>query len=94
MLYSIRYINIASDIIMQTKPSMGQLTNRAARLFRRLADRRLEPLGLSAGHLPVLTALMASDALSQKALTEQAGIEQPSMAAMHTNTATAPRIWR
>lgn len=60
---------------------MGQLTNRAARLFRRLADHRLERLGLSAGYLPVLTALMASDALSQKALTEQAGIEQPTMAA-------------
>jgi DNA-binding MarR family transcriptional regulator len=61
--------------------SVGQLTNRAARLFRRLAERRLEPLGLAAGHLPVLTALMASEALSQKALTEQAGIEQPTMAA-------------
>jgi DNA-binding MarR family transcriptional regulator len=66
---------------MTTKPSMGQLANRAARLFRRLADHRLERLGLSAGYLPVLTALMASDALSQKALTEQAGIEQPTMAA-------------
>ena len=31
--------------------------------------------------LPVLTALMAGAALSQKALTEQAGIEQPTMAA-------------
>jgi MarR family transcriptional regulator, transcriptional regulator for hemolysin len=60
---------------------MGQLTNRAARLFRRLADHRLERLGLSAGYLPVLTALMASNALSQKALAEQAGIEQPTMAA-------------
>jgi MarR family transcriptional regulator, transcriptional regulator for hemolysin len=60
---------------------MGFLVNRTARLFRRLADRRLEPLRLSAGHLPVLTALMASDALSQKALTAQAGIEQPTMAA-------------
>lgn len=60
---------------------MGQLTNRAARLFRRLADKRLEPLGLAAGHLPVLTALMAAEGLSQKALAEQAAIEQPTMAA-------------
>lgn len=66
---------------MPAAPSMGQLTNRAARLFRRLADRRLEPLGLSSGYLPVLTALMAADALSQKALTEHAGTEQPTMAA-------------
>ena len=39
------------------------------------------PLGLSAGYLPVLTALMPGERLSQKALTERAGIEQPTMAA-------------
>lgn len=61
--------------------SMGHLVNRAARLFRQLADRRLAPLGLSSGHLPVLTALMSAEALSQKELTEHAGIEQPTMAA-------------
>lgn len=55
--------------------------NRTARLLRRLADQRLAPLGLSAGYLPVLTALMRQDAMSQKALTEHAGIEQPTMAA-------------
>ena len=60
---------------------MGHLTNWAARLFRRLADRRLESLGLSSGHLPVLTALIENEAMSQKALTEQAAIEQPTMAA-------------
>ena len=62
-------------------PSMGSLVHQAARLFRRMADRRLQPLGLSAGHLPVLTALMGTEPLSQKALTEHAGIEQPTMAA-------------
>lgn len=60
---------------------MGYLMHWAARLFRRLADRRLEPLGLSSGHLPVLTALIANGAMSQKALTEHAAIEQPTMAA-------------
>ena len=60
---------------------MGSLVHQAARLFRRMADRRLQPLGLSAGHLPVLTALMRAEPLSQKALTEHAGIEQPTMAA-------------
>ncbi len=60
---------------------MGYLMHWAARLFRRLADCRLEPLGLSSGHLPVLTALIANEAMSQKALTEHAAIEQPTMAA-------------
>ena len=62
-------------------PSVGNIVNRAARLFRKLADRRLAPLGFSSGHLPVLTALMDCEALSQKMLIEQAKIEQPTMAA-------------
>lgn len=66
---------------MQGEPSLGEMVNRTARLLRRLADRRLAPLGLSSGYLPVLTALMDGEQLSQKALTEQAGIEQPTMAA-------------
>jgi DNA-binding MarR family transcriptional regulator len=64
-----------------TDPSVGYLLNRAARLLRKLADRRLAPLGLSSGHLPVLTALMGGEPLSQKSLIEMAGIEQPTMAA-------------
>ncbi len=66
---------------MNNDPSIGHMMNRAARLLRRLADQRLEPLGLSSGHLPVLTALMEHDSMSQKALTESADIEQPTMAA-------------
>ena len=61
--------------------SFGEALNRTARLLRRLADQRLAPFGLSSGYLPVLTALIRGDALSQKALTEHAGIEQPTMAA-------------
>ena len=60
---------------------LGEVVNRTARLLRRLADQRLAPFGLSAGYLPVLTALMRGEAMSQKALTEHAGIEQPTMAA-------------
>ena len=60
---------------------LGEVLNRTARLLRRLADQRLAPFGLSAGYLPVLTALMRGEVLSQKALTERAGIEQPTMAA-------------
>ncbi len=62
-------------------PSLGHLVNRTARLLRKLADQRLAPLGLSSGALPVLTALLRGEALSQKVLTERAGIEQPTMAA-------------
>lgn len=63
------------------EPSVGYLTHRVAWLFRRVADRRLASLGLSSGHLPVLTALMNEKVMSQKALTEHARIEQPTMAA-------------
>lgn len=66
---------------MRDEPSVGQLVNRTARLLRRLADQRLAPLGLSSGYLPVWTALVHGGALSQKRLTELAGIEQPTMAA-------------
>lgn len=70
---------IASYIM--SEESVGQAINRAARLARRLMDRRLADLGLSSGHLPVLTALMEREPLSQKALVDHAGIEQPTMAA-------------
>ena len=66
---------------MSVERPLGEIVNRTARLLRRLADQRLAPLGLSAGHLPVLTALIRGEAMSQKALTEYAGIEQPTMAA-------------
>lgn len=65
---------------MDDRP-IGEVVNRTARLLRRLADQRLARFGFSAGYLPVLSALMSAEAMSQKALTEQAGIEQPTMAA-------------
>lgn len=77
--------------------SPGYMTNLAARLFARAIDRRLKPLGLTSGQLPVLFALgdgldldqialagageIAPPALSQKQLVEIAEIEQPTMAA-------------
>lgn len=76
-------MNIASYAMSDERP-FGEVVNRTARLLRRLADQRLTPLGLSAGHLPVLTALIRGEALSQKALTDHAGIEQPTMAATLT----------
>ncbi|CEJ10318.1 Transcriptional regulator SlyA [bacterium YEK0313] len=61
--------------------SAGYLTNWAARLFARAIDRRLKAAGISSGQLPVFFALAEGHALSQKALTEAAAIEQPTMAA-------------
>ena len=61
--------------------SAGYLTNWAARLFARAIDRRLKTIGISSGQLPVFFALAEGRALSQKALTEAAAIEQPTMAA-------------
>jgi len=61
--------------------SAGYLANWAARLLARAIERRLKPLGLSSGHLPVYFALAGGHALTQKQLAAHAGIEQPTMAA-------------
>lgn len=64
--------------------SAGYLVNWAARLFARAIDRRLKPLGVSSGQLPVFFALAGGRALTQRALTDFAAIEQPTMAATLT----------
>ena len=61
--------------------SSGYMTNWAARLFAKAIDTRLKPIGLSSGYMPVIFALANGAELSQRALTEQAAIEQPTMAA-------------
>lgn len=61
--------------------SAGYLVNWAARLFTRLADRRVNPLGLAAGQIPVFIALATNGPASQKALAQAVAIEQPTMAA-------------
>jgi MarR family transcriptional regulator, transcriptional regulator for hemolysin len=61
--------------------SPGYMTNWAARLFARAIDRKLRAIGISSGQLPVFFALGNGEALSQKALTRAAAIEQPTMAA-------------
>jgi DNA-binding MarR family transcriptional regulator len=54
--------------------------SRAQRLFAKEADRRLKPLGLSSGYIPVILALAVEPGLTQKDLVHRAGIEQPTMA--------------
>ncbi|WP_222441153.1 MarR family winged helix-turn-helix transcriptional regulator [Streptomyces qinzhouensis] len=58
----------------------ASLINTAARVLARLNDRRLRPLGLTFGQMPVLAALKQGGPLSQKELARLARIEQPSMA--------------
>lgn len=61
--------------------SAGYLTNWAARLFARAIDQKLKAIGVSSGQLPVFFALGDGQTMTQKALTEAAAIEQPTMAA-------------
>jgi MarR family transcriptional regulator for hemolysin len=64
----------------EPKAPPAALINSASRALTRLNDRRLKPLGLTYGQMPVLVALSTGDALSQKELARLARIEQPSMA--------------
>lgn len=52
----------------------------AARLMARRDDERLQQVGLRVAQLPVLVALKNGERLTQKALAQIAGVEQPSMA--------------
>ncbi|WP_245595860.1 MarR family winged helix-turn-helix transcriptional regulator [Gloeobacter kilaueensis] len=60
----------------------GHLVSLAARLFARLSEARLKPLGFGVGQLPVLVALQSRQADTQRDLARFARIEQPSMAQM------------
>ena len=73
---------------LNRRTSVGYLTNLAGRLLVRELERHLAPLGLSPGHMPVLLALEDGSALTQKALTERAGVKQATM------TATVTRMER
>lgn len=73
---------------LDREASAGYLANCMARLFARAIDRRLEPLGLSSGCLPVFFALAGGGSLPQKELARLAAVEQPTM------TATLARMQR
>ena len=64
----------------ESKAPPAALINSASRALTRLNDRKLKPLGLTYGQMPVLVALGTGNALSQKELARLARIEQPSMA--------------
>lgn len=69
------------EIRFERERSAGYMTNLTARLFARAIDRKLRGSGVAVGYLPIFFALGNGGALSQKALTELAAVEQPTMAA-------------
>lgn len=56
----------------------------AARQLARINEERLKPIGLAIAQIPVVVALKNGESLSQKALAQIAGVEQPSMAQLLT----------
>ena len=75
-------MQVRSDIKFEVLSTPGHLISLAARGFARLSEARLKPLGFGVGHLPVLIALQAGLADTQRDLARFAKIEQPSMAQM------------
>ncbi len=69
------------EMRFERERSAGYMTNLTARLFARAIDRKLRGSGVAVGYLPIFFALGNGGALSQKALTELAAVEQPTMAA-------------
>lgn len=67
---------------MDVLSTPGHLVSLAARGFARLSDARLKPLGFGVGHVPVLVALRAGEADTQRDLARFARVEQPPMAQM------------
>ncbi|UFP94363.1 MarR family winged helix-turn-helix transcriptional regulator [Gloeobacter morelensis] len=72
----------ASESMLGVLSTPGHLISLAARVFARLSEARLKPLGFGVGQLPVLVALQDGQAASQRDLARFARIEQPSMAQM------------
>lgn len=65
---------------LQRETSVGYMTNLAGRLLVRTLERRLLPLGMTPAYMPVLLFLEAGP-MTQKALAEGVGVEQPTMTA-------------
>jgi DNA-binding MarR family transcriptional regulator len=71
---------MVADLDVLSTP--GHLISLAARVFARLSEARLKPLGFGVGHLPVLVALRDGQASTQRDLARFAKVEQPPMAQM------------
>jgi MarR family transcriptional regulator, transcriptional regulator for hemolysin len=71
-----------TQVMSEILQTPGHLISLAARVFARLSETRLKPLGFGVGHLPVLVALQDGQARSQRDLARFARVEQPTMAQM------------
>jgi len=71
---------MADPVDWQPRQMPTLLINQYARVMAKQVDERLRPLGVTASQLPVLVALKGGGRLTQKALAETTGVEQPSMA--------------
>ncbi len=71
---------LKEDMDFMKEQSAGYLANHLARLFARNLQGRIKPLGLTTGTFPALLILWEGDGLTQRELTEQLDIEQPTMA--------------
>jgi DNA-binding MarR family transcriptional regulator len=60
--------------------SLGYMSNLVARQFKQSLDRRIQPLGLSAGVFPVLLQLWRLDGQFQSELLKAIKVEQPTLA--------------
>jgi MarR family transcriptional regulator for hemolysin len=65
---------------MTAAPRVTQLLSKASRALNRRGDAVLAPTGLRFAHVPVIVLLRSSGGMTQKALAEAVGVEQPSMA--------------
>lgn len=71
---------MAAPVDWQPRQMPTLLINQYARVMAKQVDERLRPLGVTASQLPVLVALKGGGRMTQKALAETTGVEQPSMA--------------
>ena len=69
--------------MQHANPTPSRWISLAARLYARLGDTRLAPLGVASGHIPVIACLKHGP-LTQAELARMARVEQSSMAQMLT----------
>lgn len=81
-------------IISESDRGLGFLLTDAARLLRKLIDRRLQPLGLSRAQWAVLAILSRRDGLSQSHLADELEIEKTTAGRLIDHLESSGRVQR
>lgn len=81
-------------IISESDRGLGFLLTDAARLLRKLIDRRLQPLGLTRAQWAVLAILSRRDGLSQSHLAEELEIEKTTAGRLIDHLESSGRVQR